>query len=62
MSALWLCFAGLAGAQWLSADDSRGHWLAGVQFVLGIFLAIVYFAQARQKDSGEGPAQHPHQS
>jgi hypothetical protein len=50
----WLCLAGLAAAQWLSANASRGRWLAGMQCVPAIALAISYLAQARRKDGGEG--------
>lgn len=59
----WLCLAGtawsllaaLAVYQWVLADDSRGRWLAGVQFVLAIALAIGFFVQARTKADNSRP-------
>ena len=51
----WLLLAALAGVQWLSADDSRGRWLAGVQFVLGIALAPGYAAQTSPRGDRGGP-------
>jgi hypothetical protein len=54
-AAIWLLYAGLAVAQWLSADDSGGRWRAAVQLFLGVVLVIGYAAMARKKDDGEGP-------
>lgn len=50
----WLLLASLAGTQWLSADDSTGRWLAGVQFFLGVVLALGYAAQASKRGGREG--------
>jgi hypothetical protein len=45
----WSLLAALAIFQWVLADDSRGRWLAGIQFVLAIALAIGFFVQARSR-------------
>ena len=52
LAAGWLALAVLAIFQWLGADDSTGRWLAGVQVVLGLALAITYLVWARHIDSG----------
>jgi hypothetical protein len=46
---VWSLLAALAIYQWVLADDSRGRWLAGVQCLLAIALAIGFFVQARNK-------------
>jgi len=50
---LFLALAALAVAQWLLAEDSGARWLAGVQCVLAIALAVSTFAQARSSKTGK---------
>ena len=53
---LWLAFAAFAVIQWLLADDGSGaRWLAGVQCVLGLALALAVFVEARRDRSGKQP-------
>ncbi len=47
LAALWLFLVALAVGQFVLAKDSTGRWLAGLQCLCWLSLAIAYVAAAR---------------